>query len=139
AGLARPPPRRHAGHGHSQPRSGRRRRLHRDAVRRPGRGERPTHHPPGGREALMLLLRWLLWRRWRSERARVLLTVLGVALGVSVFVAVQLASRSAMASFSDTVDAVSGRANLQVSAAADGFDERLYARIRREPGVQAAA
>ena len=85
------------------------------------------------------LLRWLLWRRWRTERARVLLTVLGVALGVSVFVAVQLASRSAMASFADTVDAVSGRANLQITALADGFDERLYARIRREPGVLAAA
>jgi putative ABC transport system permease protein len=85
------------------------------------------------------LLRWLLLRRWRRERARVLLTVLGVALGVSVFVAVRLASRSAMASFADTVDAVSGRANLQISAVADGFDERLYARIRREPGVRAAA
>lgn len=85
------------------------------------------------------LLSWLLLRRWRRERARVALTVLGVALGVSVFVAVRLASRSAMASFSDTVDAVSGRANLQVVATADGFDERLYARIRRAPGVVAAA
>jgi putative ABC transport system permease protein len=87
----------------------------------------------------MSLLRWLLLRRWRRERARVLLTVLGVALGVSVFVAVRLASRSAMASFGETVDAVTGRANLQVSAVADGFDERLYARIRRQPGVRAAA
>jgi putative ABC transport system permease protein len=85
------------------------------------------------------LLRWLLLRRWRRERARVLLTVLGVALGVSVFVAVRLASGSAMASFADTVDAVTGRANLQISAVADGFDERLYSRIRREPGVRAAA
>ena len=87
----------------------------------------------------LALLRWLLWRRWLRERLRVVLTVFGVALGVSVFVAVRLASRSAMASFSETVDAVSGRANLQVTALADGIDERLYARIRREPGVQAAA
>src|SRR5205807_5937066 len=49
------------------------------------------------------------------------------------------ASRSAMASFSDTVDAVTGRANVEVSAVADGFDEKLYARIRRQPGVLAAA
>ena len=88
---------------------------------------------------MFALLRWLLWRRWRRERTRALLTALGVALGVSVFVAIRLASRSAMASFSDTVDAVSGRANLQVSAVADGFDERLYARIRGERGVRAAA
>jgi putative ABC transport system permease protein len=88
---------------------------------------------------MLAWMRWLLWRRLLRERGRVLLTVLGVALGVSVFVAVQLASRSALASFADTVDAVSGRANLQVVAPADGFDEALYARIRREPGVLAAA
>src|SRR5262249_6942857 len=39
----------------------------------------------------------------------------------------------------ETVDAVTGRANLCVAALADGFDERLFARIRREPGVEAAA
>ena len=88
---------------------------------------------------MLALLRWLLWRRLVRERARALLTVLGVALGVSVFVAVQLASRSAMGGFAETIDAVTGRANLQVTAAADGFDERLYARIRRVPGVLAAA
>lgn len=85
------------------------------------------------------LLRWLLVRRLLRERARLLLTVLGVALGVSVFVAIRLASRSALASFGDTVEAVTGRANLQVVATADGFDERLYATIRRTAGVEAAA
>ena len=88
---------------------------------------------------MLALLRWLLFRRLLRERTRALLTVVGVALGVSVFVAVRLASRSAMGGFAETVDAVTGRANLQVSAVADGFDERLYARIRREPGVLAAA
>ena len=88
---------------------------------------------------MLALLRWLLLRRLMRERTRALLTVLGVALGVRVFVAVRLASRSAMGGFAETIDAVTGRANLQVSAAADGFDEQLYARIRREPGVLAAA
>src|SRR5262245_31448388 len=54
-------------------------------------------------------------------------------------VAIRLASGSALASFGDTVDAVTGRANLCVSAVADGFDEKLFARIRRTPGVLAAA
>src|SRR5262245_44731305 len=54
-------------------------------------------------------------------------------------VAIRLASDSALASFGDTVDAVTGRANLCVSATADGFDERLFDRIRRTPGVLAAA
>ncbi len=88
---------------------------------------------------MLARLRWLLFPRLGRERGRAALTVLGVALGVSVFVAIRLASGSALASFRDTVDAVSGRATLEVAATGDGFDERLYARIRREPGVRAAA
>ena len=85
------------------------------------------------------LLRWLLLRRLARQPGRTALVVLGGALGVAMVVAIRLASDSALASFGDTVDAVTGRANLSVSAVADGFDERLYARIRRTPGVEAAA
>ena len=88
---------------------------------------------------MLTLFRWLMLRRLAREPGRALLTVLGVALGVAVFVAIRLASGSALAGFSDTVDAVAGRANLQVQSRSDGFDERWYARIRRVPGVQAAA
>lgn len=88
---------------------------------------------------MLAVFRWLVLRRLAREWRRASLTVLGVALGVSVFVAIRLASGSSLASFTETVDAVRGKAELQVSAAGDGFDERLYARIRREPGVLAAA
>ena len=71
------------------------------------------------------LLRWVSLRHLINERARSLLTVVGVALGVAVFVAVRLASHSALASFSDTVDAVAGRSNLQVAGSTEGFDERV--------------
>jgi putative ABC transport system permease protein len=87
----------------------------------------------------MALFRWLVVRRLGRERGRTLLAVAGVALGVAVFVAIRLASRSALASFADTVDAVAGRANLQVVALGDGFDERAFLDVRREPGVEAAA
>src|SRR5262249_57162766 len=83
--------------------------------------------------------RGLLLRRLVREPGRTSLVVAGVALGVAVVVAIRLASGSALASFADTVDAVTGRATLEVAAVADGFDERLFARIRREPGVEAAA
>ena len=53
--------------------------------------------------------------------------------------AVRLASHSALASFSDTVDAVAGRANLQIAGSTEGFDERLFPEVRRAPGVEAAA
>ena len=88
---------------------------------------------------MIALLRWLLLRRLARQRGRTLLVVLGVALGVAMVVAIRLASDSALASFGDTVEAVTGRANLCVSAVADGFDERLFTRIRRTPGVLAAA
>ena len=87
----------------------------------------------------LTLFRWLMLRRLAREPGRTILTVLGVALGVAVFVAIRLASGSALAGFSETVDAVAGRANLQVQSRSDGFDERWYPRIRRIPGVQAAA
>lgn len=88
---------------------------------------------------MITLARWLLMRRLWQERWRTLLTLLGVALGVAVFVSIRLANYSALASFADTVDAVTGRANLQVQSTSDGFDEALYARLVRWPGVQAAA
>ncbi len=85
------------------------------------------------------LFRWMILRRLAQERGRTLLALAGVALGVAVFVSIRLASHSALASFADTVDAVAGRANLQVLSASDGFDEALYARVRAWPGVRAAA
>jgi putative ABC transport system permease protein len=83
--------------------------------------------------------RRVIVRRLVEEWPRTLLTLLGVGLGVAVFVAIRLASHSALASFGDTVDAVAGKANLEVSASSEGMDERLFPILRRAPGVQAAA
>src|SRR5438093_10836529 len=87
----------------------------------------------------VFLLRWISLRHLREEPGRTLLTLFGVALGVAVFLAIRLANASALASFSATVDAVAGRANLQVAGGSGGFDERLLDRIRNVPGIQAAA
>jgi putative ABC transport system permease protein len=86
-----------------------------------------------------VLLRWISLRHLRDEPGRTLLTLFGVALGVAVFLAIRLANASALASFSATVDAVAGRANLQVAGGSGGFDEHLFLRVRGLPGVQAAA
>ncbi len=85
------------------------------------------------------LFRWVSLRHLLHERTRTALTVVGVALGVAVFVAMRLASHSALASFADTVDAVAGRANLQVAGTSEGFDERVFPWVRTTPGVAAAA
>lgn len=85
------------------------------------------------------LFRWVSLRHFFHEAPRTLLTVLGIALGVAVFVSIRLASTSALASFSDTVDAVAGKANLQIVADTDGFDENAFPRVRSTAGVRAAA
>src|SRR5437870_9794010 len=85
------------------------------------------------------LWRWISLRHFLSEGGRTLLTFMGVALGVAVFVSIRLANYSALASFSETVDSVAGKANLQVAADSEGFDERIYPRVRAVLGVEAAA
>lgn len=88
---------------------------------------------------MTVLFRWVSARHLLQEGGRSLLPLLGVALGVAVFLSVRLANRSAMASFADTVDSVAGRANLQVAGDSTGFDERVFPKVRSLPGVRAAA
>lgn len=88
---------------------------------------------------MTVLVRWFLFRRLLGEKRRTLLTIAGVALGVGVVVGIRLANHSALGAFADTVDAVSGRANLQVTATSEGFDERVFPLVTASPGVTAAA
>ena len=81
----------------------------------------------------------LFWRQCARTVTRhpVLLglNVVSIALGVAVFLAIQIANRSATASFRAGIDLVAGRANLEVRG---DFDETLFPRIAKLPGVQAA-
>ncbi len=70
---------------------------------------------------------------------RTAMTVLGIALGVAVFVAIRTANVDVLRSFEDAVLAVAGRATLQVSGGEMGLDERVIAALRRQPGVLAAS
>src|SRR5205823_8799340 len=89
--------------------------------------------------AMTILWRWVTLRHFFAEPGRTALTLLGVALGVGVFVSIRLANTSALASFTGTVDAVAGKANLAVVADSEGFDEWVYPRVRAVAGVEAAA
>ncbi|MFN2237863.1 MAG: FtsX-like permease family protein [Thermoanaerobaculia bacterium] len=71
------------------------------------------------------ILSGLVLRPLVREPLRTLLTVAGIAVGVSVIVAIQLANRSAIRSFSDSIDAVSGRANYQIIPSAGELDEAV--------------
>ena len=65
---------------------------------------------------LFHLLRNITFRHLRHHRGRTFLSVAGIALGVGVFVSVQLAIYTAIESFNVSVDHVSGKANLQVTS-----------------------
>lgn len=87
-------------------------------------------------------LRPLLRVAWGHARRRPLqsaLLVLGVALGVAVVVAIDLANGSALRAFELSTEAVAGRATHRIVGGPTGLDEALYAALRRDPALDLRA
>ncbi len=68
-----------------------------------------------------------------------LLCILGVALGVAVVIAIDLANASASRAFNLSTDTVAGRATHQIASASGRIDERLYRRLKVDLKVREAA
>ncbi|MDP3659809.1 FtsX-like permease family protein [Phenylobacterium sp.] len=83
------------------------------------------------------LARWWMMRgEWRAYPARAVLAGLAIAVGVALGFAVHLINASALNEFASAISAVNGEADLQVRAAGpNGFEEALYPRLARTPGV----
>jgi putative ABC transport system permease protein len=64
------------------------------------------------------------------------LTIVGVALGVSAFIAVRTANTEVLHSFEQTVAAVSGSATLEIVGHDEGLDEALIVGVRQVPGIR---
>lgn len=79
-------------------------------------------------------LRYLLRRPFQST-----LCVIGVALGVAMVIAIDLANASASRAFELSTETVAGRATHQVVGSGAGLDEDIYRRIKVELGVRQAA
>src|SRR3990172_7289074 len=86
----------------------------------------------------LTLLRKITLRHLCVNKMRTVLSVMGIVLGVGVFVSVQLAIHTSIESFNSTVDQVSGKANLQVTSYGRGFPEETYLKVKKVPGVKAA-
>lgn len=87
-----------------------------------------------------LAARWMILGEWRAHPMRVVTAGVAIAIGVALGLAVHLVNASALSEFSRAVSTVNGDAELQVrSAAPAGFDEQLYPRLARLPGVSAAS
>src|ERR1700674_2914374 len=75
----------------------------------------------------MRLLTLISWPYLKKHRLRSLLTVVGIVLGIAVFVA-----------FERTVDRIAGAAQLQVSTGEAGFPEKILDEVQAVPEVQIA-
>jgi putative ABC transport system permease protein len=82
---------------------------------------------------------FLSLRYWTRHTGGFALAALGVALGIAVFVSVQIANNSVLAAFSATLDAVAGKANLQIMGGANGLPESVYVRLKARPDARIQA
>ena len=53
-------------------------------------------------------------RHIQNEPARFIFTLLGIALGIALMVAIRLANGAAISSFQDSIDLMAGKANLSL-------------------------
>lgn len=74
-----------------------------------------------------------------QHRLRALFPLIGIALGVAVFLAVRVTNSSILRAFERTVDAIAGRAGLEITGHGATLDEALLPLARRVPGVAAVA
>ena len=84
------------------------------------------------------LFRGLVLGHLRTNRLRAFVTLVAVALGVAISLAIDLANATAVASFASSVNVIASNVNLQIVGLGRGFDERTLPRVENLPGVQYA-
>ncbi len=77
----------------------------------------------------MHLFRAFILRRLAQEPLRPLVTVLGIALGIGVVVAIQLANASSLHGFETAIETVSGKTSLEIIGPGRGFDENRLLKL----------
>ena len=87
----------------------------------------------------MRLLRRSSLRFLARHPGQIVLTVAGVALGVAVVVAIDLAIQSSRAAFQLSTEAVAGRATHRIEGGPSGLADSVFTRIRTEVGERASA
>jgi putative ABC transport system permease protein len=84
------------------------------------------------------LLSFVGWRHVRTKPLRAVLTVLGIALGVALFVAIGAINASTLGFFRDNVGSMTGRATFTVMGSEAGFPEEKVDVVKGVHGVEAA-
>jgi putative ABC transport system permease protein len=87
---------------------------------------------------LIHLLRLFSLRHFFRERWKSGLTIVGIALGVAVFISIRISIISALGAFKSTVDHVAGKTHLEIVSPGNGFDEILFLQAKSMKGILAA-
>ena len=72
----------------------------------------------------MRLFRQFILRHLVEERGRFLASMLGIALGIGVVVAIQMTNRSSIQGFETAIETVSGKTSLEIVGPGLGLDEK---------------
>ena len=81
-------------------------------------------------------LRWWIWLalgQWRAAPGRTLVSIVAVAIGVALALAIHLVNASALEEFRQAIATINGEAHAQVRARREGFDEALLAQLADPP------
>ena len=84
------------------------------------------------------MIRAISLRRMLEHKLRTTLTILGIALGVAGFIAVQMITATLSDSFSRMIDQVAGRVQLQITSGETGVEESVLKQIQGQPDLYAA-
>ena len=84
---------------------------------------------------MLMMLRSISLRRMWEHKVRTLLTVIGIALGVAGYLAVEMITATLNDSFSRMIDQVTGRVELQVYGGELGVDESVLAELEGQPSL----
>lgn len=76
---------------------------------------------------------------FRRRKFAAFLSLLAIALGVALGLAVQLIHRAALEDFGHSLRVLAGEADLQIVGPASGFDDALYPSIAALPGIAEAS
>jgi putative ABC transport system permease protein len=77
-------------------------------------------------------------RYFARHPALTALNIAGIALGVTVFLSIQIVNHSALESFRASVDIVAGKADLELIGDGLRFDENAYPLVADDPDISAA-
>jgi putative ABC transport system permease protein len=84
------------------------------------------------------LLRYISFKHVRHQKARTIIAIFGICLGVASMVSIDIVNKSVLRSFEESINRVAGRAALQVTGPDSGFPEEMVERIQKVPGVELA-